>query len=703
MPAPQEIQIQKLFISGDAFSASYADIFITSATRENRSLQNLVIIMDFPRGKFGDSQISDSIIRHAAKTFEASPHLTPELVLEAVLESLNLFLPELSGRRTRELLSSLNLLIALSDRGQIHFSQVGTIRALLVQENAISDVSESPEINPLKIFSHVTSGLLDPSNAMVFTTESLLDYVSEEKIKHLLLEYPPQVAARKLELLLAQVPSSVTFASVLIKFITELDSLAAQNEKAARVARVPYPARAMPVEGTASHEMQDAVMPGRRTRARKPVRVRVITGFLRHLWTYLALLTYAVRSLIALIVKMIRLLTSPALRKNEERNFILRNQAVAGTLREKLASMPRSRRISLYLLLAVCFVLAHALILRSQTQEIERIGTNYNETLLAVSGKKQAFENAIVYNDEKTAEQMLLDIETLLSGITPQHKEQEQRLASLLEENQRSLNKVRHITAVSSPLVYADLSTVQGARNIAVSSDGAVTVVSGENLYRISGDKPELVVQASQPIRGLVHGERIFLMTESESLLYRDGRDGSTLKSAVLAKAQDEKPTAAYVYGDNLYVLDAAQGAIFKHTSAGGQAGVTFRAGTVWMKNPELLSAANDLTIDGNIYVITKGGSILKLVRGERQDFEMPNLKPLLGARTKIYTLVDSDFLYILDADNKRIVILDKRGGIKDQYVSPRFDDLKDLAINPNEDALTVLSGSTLYLLAINK
>ena len=91
-------------------------------------------------------------------------------------------------------------------------------------------VAERTEpLNPLKLFSHITSGLLDPGNALVLSTARLLEYVSEEKIKSIVLRYQPHVAIRELERLLAEVPSYVGFSAVVVKFTTDRDDLSSRT------------------------------------------------------------------------------------------------------------------------------------------------------------------------------------------------------------------------------------------------------------------------------------------------------------------------------------------------------------------------------------------------------------------------------------------------------------------------------------------
>jgi hypothetical protein len=49
------------------------------------------------------------------------------------------------------------------------------------------------------------------------------------------------------------------------------------------------------------------------------------------------------------------------------------------------------------------------------------------------------------------------------------------------------------------------------------------------------------------------------------------------------------------------------------------------------------------------------------------------------------------------------VAIIDKTGNIKDQYTSPKFDNLKSFAVDSQEKIIYLLNGSTIYQLAVNK
>jgi hypothetical protein len=153
------------------------------------------------------------------------------------------------------------------------------------------------------------------------------------------------------------------------------------------------------------------------------------------------------------------------------------------------------------------------------------------------------------------------------------------------------------------------------------------------------------------------------------------------------------------IYGNNLYVLDAINNQIFKYP----ERGESFSNGLAWLQEEISLADATSLTLDGDIYTMFNSGQILKFRKGQRETFNYHQPHPVIGSQAIIKTFADSDYLYIIDPDNQRVIILDKEGNIKDQYSSSKFDNLVDLAVDSEEKAIYLLNGNHLYLLAINE
>ena len=91
------------------------------------------------------------------------------------------------------------------------------------------------------------------------------------------------------------------------------------------------------------------------------------------------------------------------------------------------------------------------------------------------------------------------------------------------------------------------------------------------------------------------------------------------------------------------------------------------------------MSEATGMAISENIF-IANGGSILKLFRGKKQDFNLEQSATPI-APFKVYVLENSANIYVLDKINSRVVKLDASGNIISQYYNSEIDSAGDLAV----------------------
>lgn len=698
-----EIQIQKLFLYEPTYASTCADIYVGQSSNPNRSTQQLILIIRYPRSRHTEQSLLTTIIQQAVRAFEDSRHATPELTLEAILETVNIALPDIAPHKDPRWLESLTLLVAISDRGQIHFAHLGDIDALLIQQASLTRVSENQgRFNPLKLFSHITSGLLDPGNAMIFTTSSLLDYISGEKIKKLLHELPPRIVEQRLERLLSQVPPSVSFEAVLIKFTTELDELAERGYRAAqdddREPDVARPSFATPVDGREPVEQA----PRNRTVRNFPRRAWGVASFFRiffrALGAYFVLVYTAIIIGVRALWRLIVVLISHRQRTAHEQHYIRVISQRYEDLRAQLFHVSRRSRFILFSAILIGFVLLHVVMIKGQFQHVQRAQSTFDETLVRIAEKKHAVDNAIIYNDDKTAEQALVEINSLLRGITPLNKAQEDQIAQYLEDTRRDLNKVRHINDIPSPLVAADLGAAEKKfESLVTTSDGSYLVSSGAELSRWKDGKLTPIASASSAIeRILVSGSNVFVLTADQKLLKLSGQ--ALAPASITMNANQKEIAAAILYANNLYLLDTS-GVLYKYN--GTSSGI-FSAGFEWGRDTTLAGGL-DIAIDGNLYVLTSNGRILKYARGQRVDFTYHEPNPRVGAQGKLVTSKESNFLYLLDSDNDRLIVLEKQGPTKDQFTSREFTHLTDLAVSIDESSIALLGGTKIYLIAINR
>ena len=158
---------------------------------------------------------------------------------------------------------------------------------------------------------------------------------------------------------------------------------------------------------------------------------------------------------------------------------------------------------------------------------------------------------------------------------------------------------------------------------------------------------------------------------------------------------------AFYKQNSAIYTINKNNNEIYKHISIAGG----FSGGEKWLKETESDPLANPMSIaiDGDIYVLQNDSAnpIIKLTKGLKSEFLIPELFIPLNKATKIITEIGAKNLYALDPKNKRVVIISKTGNLIKQFISDKFNNLIDIAVSPTEKEIYLLNGTSVFEISL--
>jgi hypothetical protein len=158
-------------------------------------------------------------------------------------------------------------------------------------------------------------------------------------------------------------------------------------------------------------------------------------------------------------------------------------------------------------------------------------------------------------------------------------------------------------------------------------------------------------------------------------------------------------PRVVGSFGGRFYVLDSGADQIWRYEPQGdtypGQPDRYFVT-----PPPRSLADAQDMAIDGNIYVLYHDGPILKFFQGQRQpSFEIRGLPDDIGEAVALAVDPEgsSGVIYVADRGKKRVVVLEPDGAFQTQFrADDAFDALEALAVDQAARRMYVLSGGRL-------
>ncbi|MEI7890729.1 MAG: hypothetical protein WCI36_02060 [bacterium] len=125
-----------------------------------------------------------------------------------------------------------------------------------------------------------------------------------------------------------------------------------------------------------------------------------------------------------------------------------------------------------------------------------------------------------------------------------------------------------------------------------------------------------------------------------------------------------------------LYILDQKNNQIYRFPRADGG----FGDSTKWLKDGTSLEGVSGITIDDNIYAISKN-QVLKFFKGQKQAFSLENSTTPIHF-DKIYTTPELSAIYALDTQNSRLITFSKEGSILGQYYNESLKNGTSISID---------------------
>ncbi|MCB9802769.1 hypothetical protein H6761_01985 [Candidatus Nomurabacteria bacterium] len=701
-----ELKKQRLFIHDHLNSRELSEIYLS----EIRTAGQLFILTELPKEKNEYQAIIDQITSEIGNYFESNCEKDSETLLEEILQELNNLLPELAPQKNKNWFQKIDLVVGIIADSSIYLAGIGQIEALLISHNQFTKILEnSAEINPAKIFTDIIAGQLDSGDILIISTNALFDYISREKIRLITQKYTPQTAVDQIQKLLETVPDFVTFNSLFIKNPGNHDIELVQTKTEddsndySILEKTPQERPRIQQQRTENIKKKQKekvktklVFDKNGLQNIKSIQKLILALNLAKI--YFSIIHQIFAKIFSYLKSGYLFIFSSRYRRQSEDSLLEKTKETVHKKVNWFSYLTWKKKILIIALLVVILIFLQGLVFLTQKKAANKQELSYQQNIQSINNTLNEVEASLIYNDEKRAEELLLNIQKMLDTLNAQSQEQETEIAEVKEQTARLINKIRHINYVSDPLELFDLNALNNSQQI-VQKEGSFYLLDQDALYLLKDN-------AVEKISDFPNGQTLADWPKQNKLILSDDQkyyifnlDNQKIESFEFTKnSGNTKVQDMAIYSNNLYVLDDANSQIFKYPERGS----SFSNGSSWLKEEIDLKQAYSLAIDGDLYLTLDNGEIKKLRKGKLETFSYQQPHPVIGQKAIIKTFAESELLYLIDPDNQRVIIFDKEGKIKDQYTSPKFDSLVDLAIDSEEKAIYLLSGNHLYLLAIN-
>lgn len=307
--------------------------------------------------------------------------------------------------------------------------------------------------------------------------------------------------------------------------------------------------------------------------------------------------------------------------------------------------------------------------------------------------------NPVKGRERLTAAKQLLD--PLRKSVSSRTQEGVQ-IANLYQQITDNLTQAMQIHKVK-PELFFDAGLVK--KNGKISSIGfegttmGIVDESTKTVYSLDvTSKNAQVLGGGQNYTGLssvaIHGTNVYVLTNS-GINAVSLTDKQTTVNVVRKDLQWGSVGSLVSFGGNLYLLDTQKSRIWKYVATD----TGFSELREYL-NPDTLpdlSRANSMSIDGSVWIGTADGNIMKFTQGKVDTFVPQGVDPAFGQNLTVYTSDTATNLYVLDGQNKRVVVLAKDGTYLSQYVWQDALIPTQLVVSEDQKKIYLLASGQLY------
>lgn len=688
-----------------------------------------------------------------------------ETAFEQALQKANELLHRAIPDNLDEWLSSLNIVIAVLKDTTLHFTVVGRMHAFMVHRQRIIDVldSSSGGVEPpssMKIFTSIVSGQLNLNDSLLFCTTSILDHLSQEKLKRMMVNHSSDETAAELERILSETQAETAFGALVVR-LSAVQEHEREPERFAAVQNVerirqPQDSMATLIEreqatnsllnhsmwlnlGRITKKVANTVRTPKRDESETPEDTELTSDLIVDENVELSVDQppsktvphFADTKAKPSFVKAAKPFAKAAGKAGLQGFSALVGGASAGFRKLASARPKRSARnipaatnkgiargANWFTHLTVMrrrLLLAAVVLILLFSQSVVSLGKQrekqveidrYNSFISTAKERVEAADAALLIDNESGARRLLNEAAEFLDQVPASQKKLLDEADTVRTSIAERLSTIRHALGVNLEQVV-DLSGVEvGFETASIGAVGGTLYTfntRNDSVYSIAPaeKKVDIVVDApslSTHLTRFIPGRDGTLMIQQNDTSLQEVRlsDGAISSVSIDYQNADRSVRDMFFYNNRLYTLDSKNNQIFRHD----RSGAAYRSGTAWITSPDVdIKDGVSIAIDGSLYVLKQNGEIVKLTGGKQDATSFDTVDPALTSPTILYTNSDLANLYVLEPSTKRIVEYAKDGGFLRQYEAAALEQATDIVVI--DGTVYVLAGTQILQFAL--
>lgn len=348
--------------------------------------------------------------------------------------------------------------------------------------------------------------------------------------------------------------------------------------------------------------------------------------------------------------------------------------------------------------LLVMVILGGMIFVRGSESDINNGETSFALAVKTIDDKILAADASLIYRNTVEAQKTMEEAATSLEALPRDTSEHVAEANRLTKDLTRLQAKIRGITLVE-PTEIANLRNIEPNAVLVTANNSPSGIMAiGDNLNVYKLDVIGRTWLAQNTVNGPMSRAKAsvavgtdIVAVDATQQLGRINLSSLTFNPITSGTNGMASVEDIYAYNDNLYALTSVSQQIVKMRPQTPN----FEAGTTWItaRNTDLTSA-KALAVDSDIYVLLSNG-LVKFSSGREQDWHHAKIDPPLTKPVDLWTSPESEYLYVLDPGEKRVLVLTKTSGdIKAQYIADDFMNAVGFVIEEATAKITVITST---------
>lgn len=660
---------------------------------------------------------------------KASGDSITEETFEKILQSINEGLGRLAESGENAWLGNLNAVIGLVDGKSLLMAQTGNTIGYIFRKNKISAISErnndNTNFHPLKTFTDITAGQLTDEDHLVFGNIDLLSRISLDRIRTIIMNGNFQIETLGLYKYLRK---NKAF-DVNAVFIGVSDEDEALSEEFKDVLFIDAP------DETLKKIFETKIIPSYQAIA------SALTIFCKFVFKYAkkggvivhqywknhlepkskSLLATGSKSLAGSLSKIktklpnvydlstskqlphIRMKTKSYLDHKTSTGMVTVLQTLWQYIRNLRFLFLKQNRKYLYAILILIFLSCGYVKLKQnndkksqKAKEVQLLNSydkanqDYNKIKEDIALGKEV-SNETIYATLATAEKAKeVPANTEKAGALVREIKLlvDERTKTVRFYADKSINFAENLQSISlfSSIIYG------------INTEGKI--YSLDNRETTASLVASLDKDVGTPVATTISGQgnKLLIVTSEKRIFAMDIASKTVEELKILGDPNTwSQSNAIAAYSSNIYLLASDNGVVWKHTIKEGG----YSKGLSYLDTRKTsIVGAVDFAVDGNIYVLSNEGSVIKFVKGSPEvDFSIKNI-PLPNDKIlipkKIFTDEDTNSIFVLDKKLDRIIKFDKSGEFSNQYLLDGKP-IDNFVVNAKLQKIWILSEGKIY------